>query len=49
MCIGIFTGVGKQKIPAVCNLIGYYGIGLTMALTLMFVVKLRVIGNSMTQ
>uniref|UniRef100_A0AAV2J1Z6 Multidrug and toxin extrusion protein n=1 Tax=Knipowitschia caucasica TaxID=637954 RepID=A0AAV2J1Z6_KNICA len=30
VCIGIFVGTGKQKIPAVANLIGYYGIGLSL-------------------
>uniref|UniRef100_A0A8C6KHN0 Multidrug and toxin extrusion protein n=1 Tax=Nothobranchius furzeri TaxID=105023 RepID=A0A8C6KHN0_NOTFU len=29
VCTGIFLGTGKQKIPAVANLIGYYCIGLT--------------------
>ncbi|KAK7883106.1 hypothetical protein WMY93_029280 [Mugilogobius chulae] len=41
---GIFVGSGKQKIPAVANLIAYYGIGLTMGLVLMFVVKLNTLG-----
>uniref|UniRef100_A0A8C6TJR2 Solute carrier family 47 member 4 n=1 Tax=Neogobius melanostomus TaxID=47308 RepID=A0A8C6TJR2_9GOBI len=41
---GIFVGSGKQKIPAVANIFGYYGIGLTMGLVLMFVAKLRILG-----
>lgn len=41
---GIFVGTGKQKIPAVANIISYYGIGLTLGVVLMFVAKLRVIG-----
>lgn len=41
---GIFVGTGKQKIPAVANIIGYYGIGLTLGVVLMFVAKLRTIG-----
>ncbi|CAK6966688.1 multidrug and toxin extrusion protein 1-like [Scomber scombrus] len=44
VCTGIFLGTGKQKIPAVANLIGYYGIGLTLSITFMFVAKLRVLG-----
>ena len=40
-------GTGKQKIPAVANLIGYYGIGLTLSITFMFVAKLRVLGDYM--
>ncbi|XP_035536426.1 multidrug and toxin extrusion protein 1-like [Morone saxatilis] len=44
VCTGIFLGTGKQKIPAVANLIGYYCIGLSLSVTLMFVAKLRVLG-----
>ncbi|XP_076590617.1 multidrug and toxin extrusion protein 1-like isoform X2 [Chaetodon auriga] len=44
VCTGIFLGTGKQKIPAVANFIGYYGIGLSLCVTLMFVAKLRVLG-----
>ncbi|KAI3354134.1 hypothetical protein L3Q82_018689, partial [Scortum barcoo] len=44
VCTGIFLGTGKQKIPAVANLIGYYGIGLSLGVTLMFVAKLRILG-----
>ncbi|XP_038550118.1 multidrug and toxin extrusion protein 1-like isoform X2 [Micropterus salmoides] len=44
VCTGIFLGTGKQKIPAVANLIGYYGIGLSLSITFMFVAKLRVLG-----
>ncbi|XP_042270166.1 multidrug and toxin extrusion protein 1-like isoform X1 [Thunnus albacares] len=44
VCTGIFLGTGKQKIPAVANLIGYYCIGLTLSVTFMFVAKLRVLG-----
>lgn len=41
---GVFVGTGQQKIPAVANIIGYYGIGLTMGVVLMFVAKLRILG-----
>ncbi|XP_039987316.1 multidrug and toxin extrusion protein 1-like [Xiphias gladius] len=44
VCTGIFLGAGKQKIPAVANLIGYYCIGLSLSVTLMFVAKMRVMG-----
>uniref|UniRef100_A0A1A7Y007 Multidrug and toxin extrusion protein n=1 Tax=Iconisemion striatum TaxID=60296 RepID=A0A1A7Y007_9TELE len=44
VCTGIFLGTGKQKIPAVANFIGYYCIGLTLSVTLMFAAKLRVLG-----
>ncbi|KAI3354135.1 hypothetical protein L3Q82_018691 [Scortum barcoo] len=44
VCTGIFLGTGKQKIPAVANFIGYYGIGLSLGVTLMFVAKLRILG-----
>ncbi|XP_073336537.1 multidrug and toxin extrusion protein 1-like [Pagrus major] len=44
VCTGIFLGTGKQKIPAVANFIGYYGIGLSLGVTLMFGAKLRVLG-----
>ncbi|XP_077466755.1 multidrug and toxin extrusion protein 1-like isoform X3 [Stigmatopora argus] len=44
VCTGIFLGAGKPKIPAVANFIGYYGVGLTLSVTLMFVAKLRIMG-----
>ncbi|KAJ3591322.1 hypothetical protein NHX12_009268 [Muraenolepis orangiensis] len=44
VCSGILLGSGRQKIAAVANLIGYYGIGLPLAVTLMFVAKLRGLG-----
>ncbi|MED6262196.1 hypothetical protein ATANTOWER_016007 [Ataeniobius toweri] len=44
VCTGVFLGTGKQKIPAVANFVGYYCIGLTLSVTLMFVAKLRVLG-----
>lgn len=37
--------MGKQKIPAVANFVGYYCIGLPLAVTFMFVAKLRVLGT----
>ncbi|KAK7883107.1 hypothetical protein WMY93_029281 [Mugilogobius chulae] len=44
VCTGIFVGSGKQKIPAVANLIGYYGIGLSLSVTFIFVTKMRIFG-----
>ncbi|XP_068601867.1 multidrug and toxin extrusion protein 1-like [Brachionichthys hirsutus] len=44
VCGGIFMGTGKQKIPAVTNLIGYYGIGLSIIVTFIFVIKIGIIG-----
>ncbi|XP_056139502.1 solute carrier family 47 member 4 [Lampris incognitus] len=44
VCVGILLGAGKQKIAAVANLIGYYCVGLPLAITLMFVAKLRILG-----
>ncbi|KAK0152459.1 Multidrug and toxin extrusion protein 1 [Merluccius polli] len=41
---GIVLGSGRQKIAAVANLIGYYCIGLPLAVTLMFVAELRGLG-----
>uniref|UniRef100_A0A3B4AGF4 Multidrug and toxin extrusion protein n=1 Tax=Periophthalmus magnuspinnatus TaxID=409849 RepID=A0A3B4AGF4_9GOBI len=34
---GIFVGTGRQKVAAVANIIGYYGIGLSVGLVLTFV------------
>ncbi|XP_058490983.1 multidrug and toxin extrusion protein 1-like isoform X1 [Solea solea] len=44
VCTGIFLGTGKQKIPAVANFLGYYCVGLSLGVTLMFAAKLRVLG-----
>ncbi|KAM6932926.1 LOW QUALITY PROTEIN: multidrug and toxin extrusion protein 1-like [Xenentodon cancila] len=44
VCTGIFLGTGKQKIPAVANLIGYYGIGLSLSVTFIFVAEMRILG-----
>ncbi|XP_069082468.1 multidrug and toxin extrusion protein 2-like isoform X2 [Pleurodeles waltl] len=41
---GILKGMGKQKIGAVAYAIGYYAIGLPVALALMFPAKLGVLG-----
>ncbi|XP_010734963.2 multidrug and toxin extrusion protein 1 [Larimichthys crocea] len=41
---GIVRGAGKQKVGALCNIIGYYGIGLPVGVTLMFAAKLGIKG-----
>ncbi|KAI4815422.1 hypothetical protein KUCAC02_005567, partial [Chaenocephalus aceratus] len=44
VCTGVFLGTGRQMIPAVANFIGYYLIGLSLSVTLMFVAKLGILG-----
>ncbi|XP_077397057.1 multidrug and toxin extrusion protein 1-like isoform X2 [Festucalex cinctus] len=44
VCMGIFLGTGKQKIPAVTNFICFNGIGLPLGITLMFAAKLGLLG-----
>ncbi|KAJ8347656.1 hypothetical protein SKAU_G00262450 [Synaphobranchus kaupii] len=41
---GIVRGAGKQKIGALCNLVGYYFIGLPIGVSLMFPANLGIIG-----
>ncbi|XP_035523081.1 multidrug and toxin extrusion protein 1-like [Morone saxatilis] len=41
---GIVRGAGKQKIGAVCNLVGFYFIGLPIGVSLMFPVKMGIVG-----
>ncbi|XP_038548436.1 multidrug and toxin extrusion protein 1-like [Micropterus salmoides] len=41
---GIVRGAGKQKIGAVCSIVGYYGIGFPTGVSLMFAAKLGIIG-----
>uniref|UniRef100_A0A3Q3WU88 Multidrug and toxin extrusion protein n=1 Tax=Mola mola TaxID=94237 RepID=A0A3Q3WU88_MOLML len=36
---GIIRGAGKQKIGAVCNILGYYGVGFPVGVSLMFAAK----------
>ncbi|KAJ6657334.1 hypothetical protein lerEdw1_002701 [Lerista edwardsae] len=43
-CGGVLRGAGKQKVGAIANAIGYYAIGLPIAISLMFVYKLGVMG-----
>ncbi|XP_051522101.1 multidrug and toxin extrusion protein 1-like [Myxocyprinus asiaticus] len=40
----IVRGLGKQKIGAVCNFVGYYGVGFPIGITLMFATKLGIVG-----
>ncbi|KAM3936103.1 multidrug and toxin extrusion protein 2-like [Leptodactylus fuscus] len=41
---GVLRGMGRQRIGAITNVIGYYVIGLPLGISLMFLVKLGVIG-----
>ncbi|XP_056910643.1 multidrug and toxin extrusion protein 1-like isoform X2 [Takifugu flavidus] len=41
---GIVRGAGKQTVGAVCNLVGFYVIGLPIGASLMFPVKMGIVG-----
>nr|XP_046245420.1 multidrug and toxin extrusion protein 1 [Scatophagus argus] len=41
---GIIRGAGKQRIGAICNTLGFYGIGFPIGVPLMFVAKLGIKG-----
>ncbi|XP_046873599.1 multidrug and toxin extrusion protein 1-like [Hypomesus transpacificus] len=41
---GIVRGAGKQSIGALCNLVGYYFIGLPIGVALMFANKMGIVG-----
>ncbi|XP_029304679.1 multidrug and toxin extrusion protein 1-like [Cottoperca gobio] len=41
---GIVRGAGKQMIGAVCNLVGFYFIGFPIGVSLMFPVKMGIVG-----
>ncbi|XP_039987313.1 multidrug and toxin extrusion protein 1 isoform X2 [Xiphias gladius] len=41
---GIIRGAGKQKVGAVCNILGYYGVGFPIGVSLMFAAKLGIKG-----
>ncbi|XP_077168046.1 multidrug and toxin extrusion protein 1 isoform X2 [Paroedura picta] len=43
-CGGVLRGAGKQKMGAIANAVGYYGIGLPIGIALMFGYKLGVMG-----
>lgn len=45
MICGIVRGAGKQMVGAVCNLIGFYIIGLPIGASLMFAVKMGIVGE----
>ncbi|XP_067866728.1 multidrug and toxin extrusion protein 1-like [Heterodontus francisci] len=44
VCSGVIRGVGKQKLGAIGNLVGYYLIGFPIGITLMFAAKLGAFG-----
>ncbi|XP_053279584.1 multidrug and toxin extrusion protein 1 isoform X2 [Pleuronectes platessa] len=41
---GVIRGAGKQRVGAICNFIGYYGIGFPIGVPLMFAAKLGIKG-----
>ncbi|KAM9320074.1 multidrug and toxin extrusion protein 2-like [Gastrophryne carolinensis] len=41
---GVFRGTGRQKVPAITNIFGYYVIGLPVGIALMFAAKLGAMG-----
>ncbi|MBN3318890.1 S47A1 protein, partial [Atractosteus spatula] len=41
---GVVRGTGKQKMGAICNLVGYYFIGFPIGVSLMFGVNMGIIG-----
>ncbi|XP_034147767.1 multidrug and toxin extrusion protein 1 isoform X2 [Esox lucius] len=40
----IIRGVGKQKVGAICSILGFYGIGFPIGIPLMFAAKLGIMG-----
>ncbi|XP_071352892.1 multidrug and toxin extrusion protein 1 [Trachinotus anak] len=41
---GIIQGAGKQRVGAICNILGYYGVGFPIGVPLMFAAKLGIKG-----
>ncbi|XP_028274918.1 multidrug and toxin extrusion protein 1 [Parambassis ranga] len=41
---GIIRGAGIQKVGAICNILGYYGVGFPLGVPLMFAAKLGITG-----
>ncbi|XP_019744963.1 multidrug and toxin extrusion protein 1-like [Hippocampus comes] len=44
VCGGVIRGVGKQKVGALCNLVGHYFIGFPIGVALTFAAKMGVVG-----
>ncbi|CAG08936.1 unnamed protein product, partial [Tetraodon nigroviridis] len=42
---GIIRGTGRQKVGAICNILGFYGVGIPMGASLMFAAKLGITGK----
>uniref|UniRef100_A0A674ESH4 Multidrug and toxin extrusion protein n=1 Tax=Salmo trutta TaxID=8032 RepID=A0A674ESH4_SALTR len=40
----IIRGAGKQKVGAICNILGFYGVGFPIGVSLMFAAKLGIMG-----
>lgn len=45
-CSGVLRGIGKQKFGAILNAVSYYGMGLPLAVVLLFVARIGVIGTN---
>lgn len=45
-CSGVLRGIGKQKFGAILNAVSYYGVGLPLAVVLLFVARIGVIGTN---
>ena len=43
---GVIRGVGKQKVGALCNMVGYYVFGLPIGILLMFPAGLGIVGKN---
>uniref|UniRef100_A0A8D2L4E1 Solute carrier family 47 member 2 n=1 Tax=Varanus komodoensis TaxID=61221 RepID=A0A8D2L4E1_VARKO len=44
---GVLRGTGKQKLGAIFNAIGYYGVGLPLGIVLIFVARIGMIGGNL--
>lgn len=45
VCGGVIRGVGKQKVGALCNLVGHYFIGFPIGVALTFAAKMGIVGK----
>ena len=43
---GVVRGAGKQKVGALCNLVGHYFIGFPIGVSLMFAADMGIVGKS---
>lgn len=47
MAGGVLRGAGKQLIGALCNLVGFYVIGVPIGVSLMFAANMGVVGKTL--